>query len=346
MFMTVLYLLDVGDASGHIRVSFTFWGTAIIYYLFSFNKEAQARFGKYLLLLFCVTVITSTIGVFVDNSAARAIANASPKEDAIARDYELMRKNISSIYLFQSIVIFVPVTVMMLRYRRRPMAGAFLLVFIVLAVLKASFTISLLVLIAGGYLALISNRRVPVMIILTLCLVALVILPLDTIFELFAGVIPNHYISTRLEEIATFLSQRGAQGDLQLRMQCYQFSLHTFMEHPFGTGPWYSYIIGDHGIGFHSEILDDLARYGFAALVFYLFFFCEYFHLLRSQWMKINLSCVAFPVCASYFAFLLLNIGFRSGDESVFMLYILPAVPEILIQSRKRREVMIEKGAV
>ena len=98
--MGVLFLCRIGDASEHIRVSFTFWGTAIIYGLFSFDKNAQTRFGKFLLLLFGITTITSVAGVFIDNSAARAIANASQREEAVARDYQLMRKNISGIFNF------------------------------------------------------------------------------------------------------------------------------------------------------------------------------------------------------------------------------------------------------
>ena len=342
--MSILYLLRVGDAAGHIRVSFTFWGTAIVYYLFSFDSKAQARFGKYLLLLFCITAATSVAGIFMDNSAARAITNASQREEAIARDYVLMRKNISGIYLFQSMVIFAPVTVMMLRYRRKPVWGLILLLFIAVAILKASFTIPLMILVVGCGLALIADRRVPVTLILVLCLALLFLLPMDRILSFFADVIPNRYISTRLTEVAVFLRQHSVQGDLQLRLQCYQYSLRTALQHPLGVGAWYSYVTGEHGIGYHSEILDDLARYGIFALGFYLLFFYEYARLLRGQWTKIGLACVTFPVCAVYVLCLLLNIGFRSADESIFMLFILPALPDMLLHSGREERAPLEEG--
>lgn len=342
--MVVLYLLKIGNAVGHIRVSFTFWGTAIIYYLFSFDSKAQCRFGKFLLVLFCITAITSTVGVFTDDSAARAIANASQKAESVNRDYELMRKNISGIYLFQCMVIFAPVTVMMIRYRRKPVWGMILLLCIAVAVLKASFTIPLLVLIVGCGLALMSNRRVPVVLVLTLCLVVILLLPLDTLLSSLAEVISNRYISARLEEIAVFLSQRSVQGDLRLRLQCYQYSLRTYIQHPFGVGPWYSYVVGEHGIGFHSQILDDLARYGIFALGFYLLFFYEYARLLKMQWAKLEFQCTVFPICVVYGLFLLLNIGFRSADESIFMLYILPALPDIFLCSGRGNTPSVAKG--
>ncbi|HIZ44799.1 MAG TPA: hypothetical protein H9672_08835 [Firmicutes bacterium] len=343
--MGVLFLCRIGDASEHIRVSFTFWGTAIIYGLFSFDKNAQTRFGKFLLLLFGITTITSVAGVFIDNSAARAIANASQREEAVARDYQLMRKNISGIYLFQCLVILVPVTVMMIRCKKKPVWAILLLIFIVSAILKASFTIPLLILFAGCGLALISNHKIPAAMILLLILLVLAVIPLDAVFEFLAEIIPNHYISARMEDVSVFFSQHSIQGDLQLRLRCYQYSLRAFFQNPLGVGPWYSYVVGDHGIGYHSEILDDLARYGVFAAGFYLWFFYEYIRMMKEQWSGIGLQSAVFPVCTVYALFLLLNIGFRSADESIFILYILPGLPDMLLSfGRDRQKVFKEAG--
>lgn len=343
LIMLLLSVLKIGDATKHIRVSFTFWGTGIIYYLISFDKKLQVRFGKFLLLLFAVTAVTSSIGVVIDSSAARAIANASQREDAVARDYVLMRKNISGVYLFQSLVVLSPAAIMMMRYRRKPLWGAVVLVAIVVITLKASFAIACFLLILGCGLALISNRRVPVAVICTFGLLLILLLPMDSILTFLAGVIPNHYISARLGELAVFWGQRSIQGDFQLRVQSYLYSIRTFLQHPLGVGPWYTYVIGAHGIGFHSEILDDLARYGLTAVVFYGVFLREYGHLLKVQWAKINFQCVVFPVVTVYVLFLMTNIAFRSADESIFMLYILPSLPDIWIQNKK--SLIKKKGA-
>ena len=112
--MAVCYLLHAGDAARHIRVSFSFWGTLLVYRLFSFDRRAQVRFGRYLLFLFLLTALTSAAAVLTDSSAARAISNASQRPEAVARDYVLMRRNVSGIYLFQDLVIFAPISVLML----------------------------------------------------------------------------------------------------------------------------------------------------------------------------------------------------------------------------------------
>lgn len=139
--MAVCYLLHAGDAARHIRVSFSFWGTLLVYRLFSFDRRAQVRFGRYLLFLFLLTALTSAAAVLTDSSAARAISNASQRPEAVARDYVLMRRNVSGIYLFQDLVIFAPISVLMLLQRRKPLMNGLILGFVFLAVIKASFTI-------------------------------------------------------------------------------------------------------------------------------------------------------------------------------------------------------------
>ena len=104
-------------------------------------------------------------------------------------------------------------------------------------------------------------------------------------------------------------------------------------------------MVGDHGIGYHSEILDDLARYGVFAAGFYLWFFYEYIRMMKEQWSGIGLQSAVFPVCTVYALFLLLNIGFRSADESIFILYILPGLPDMLLSfGRDRQTVFKEAG--
>ena len=103
--MTGFVLFDYYDASNHIRVSFTFWGTALVYYLMSDDPSLQRSFGKLLIALLIINSITSFIGVYSDPSAARALTNAAKTPQALEEDIFLSRKNISSIYLFQSLAV-------------------------------------------------------------------------------------------------------------------------------------------------------------------------------------------------------------------------------------------------
>lgn len=260
--MAVCYLLHVGDAARHIRVSFSFWGTLLVYRLFSFDRKAQVRFGRYLLFLLLLTVLTSVAAVLTDSSAARAISNASQRPEAVARDYVLMRRNVSGIYLFQDLVIFAPVSVLMLLQRRKPLLNWLILGFVFLAVIKASFSIPLFVLLVVCMLTVVSQRRGVGLLLLAAGVFFLLAFPPDELFSALAGATDNRYFSARFAELALFFRQRSIQGDLQLRLQCYLYSLRSFAAHPLGIGPWYSYAIGDRGIGYHSTILDDMARYG------------------------------------------------------------------------------------
>lgn len=336
--LSVLCLFHIADATNHIRVSFTFWGTLIVYQLFAFDRNAQVHFGRFLLILFLLTSLTSLTAVVSDSSAARAIANASQRPEAIARDYELMKKNVSGVYLFQCLTIFSPVPVLMLCRKKKVLLGSALLCIIILAILKASFTISLFVLVVACVTAAAFNYRTITKLFLPVCGMIILFLPMDTLFFLLSNIIENQYIRARILEIALFFQEHSVQGDLQLRLQCYLYSLRTFIVNPLGVGPWYSYHIGEHGIGYHSAMIDDVARYGVFALAFYGMFLKKYYQLLQEQWRKIGFESAVFPMLLAWVLFLLLNIGFRSADESIFMLYILPVLPDALRSRALERE--------
>lgn len=207
-----------------------------------------------------------------------------------------------------------------------------------LAVIKASFTIPLFVLLVVCILTVVSQRRGVGLMLLAAGGFFLLAFPPDELFSALAGAIDNRYFSARFAELALFLRQRSIRGDLQIRLQCYLYSLRSFAAHPLGIGPWYSYVVGDRGIGYHSAILDDMARYGLAALAFYGVFLAKYYRMLREQWARIGLRAAAAVITAGWALLLLLNIAFRAADESIFMLYILPVLPDILLQSRKKTE--------
>ena len=90
--MSMFVMFNYYDASKHIRVSFTFWGTALIYFLLSYNPPLQRAFGRFLLILFIINCITSFIGVYFNPSAARALTNASRSTEAIEEDIYLSKK--------------------------------------------------------------------------------------------------------------------------------------------------------------------------------------------------------------------------------------------------------------
>lgn len=330
--MSMFVMFNYYDASKHIRVSFTFWGTALIYFLLSYNPSLQRAFGRFLLILFIINCITSFIGVYFNPSAARALTNALKSTEAIEEDIYLSKRNISSIYLFQSLVVIAPIFIFMVKKKIKTFWAITAVILIFIAILKASFTISLLLLMAGIGLSLIYVKGIAGKVLLVLFSFILVLLPWSSIFGYLSDVIDNSYISTRLHDLSVYFSEGNISGTFSARFNAYMSSFTTFIKYPFGIGSHYSYKMFENGIGYHSQILDDLARYGVFALAFYISFLSQYYKLLKRQWVKINMEETVFPVFIVYLGFLFLNIAFRSSAESVVMLYLLPVLPEIILK--------------
>jgi len=343
-FMILLCLFDFNDARDHIRVSFTFWGTALVYYLMGIIPEGRRRFARFLLGIAIFTTITSVVVIWGNPRAARALTSAVLTEEALAEDYNLGRKNVSSIYLFQGIAALSPVFVGLIKKKYR-LFGFLGLILSVLILLRASFLIALCVMLLGIILALVQKEKKNFLFSLVITILVLVVLflPWSKILGFLAGVIDNDTISERLNELALMFKFGNAVGNTAGRLDAYTLSISTLWHNPLGVGPYYFSQEARDFIGRHSQILDDLARYGVAALAFYCVFLKRYYTLIKEKWSKIGLESIAGPITIVYAALLLLNIGFRSAEESVIMLFILPELPEIILYQKGKKHKPREK---
>ena len=332
---TVLYILNIGHASRHIRVSFTFWGTAILYFGL-LEDDARLHMGKFLLTIYVVTCITSAIGVILDNSAARTIAHAGA-DDEIQKSYKLM--NIANIYLFQSMIMFVPALVCLPKTQATKFFAFLLLAAIFFVLTNASFFISIIMFLFAIVISLVlkqkNKERMFAIILVTVLLLVLYLTGYDLLTMLYRSM-DNAKLSERVFGLRELVYGGEQTGDAGVRWELYWSSIKTFLNNPFGVGVNYSYKKFDIGIGHHSQFLDDLARYGVAALAFYIVFFMGYYKHLKNAWDKTGYGRIATAVCIIYFVFLVLNLGFRSGEESVAMMYIMPLMP-LLVEKRQTR---------
>lgn len=329
--MSVMGVLQIGDASNHLSVSFTFWGTAIIYTLLEYSPREKKLFIWFILVLLIINGVTSYLGLLTDERAARALANASTSAKELERDYTLSRLNISSIYFYQSLIVLVPICISMLKKRRHILIAAGSFLFIILIVVRASFAISMLMLLISIGISFINTKKPSGIFVIVLCIILALVAPLDEVFSALSTVIPNAEIAEKLDEIAHFFVSGTMQGDLAARMNLYQSSLKTFLSHPFGVGPHYSYVKYENGIGYHSQLLDDLARYGIFAIAFYVTFLFQYSKMLLKKWRKVGAEECMFQIIVIYIGFLILNLAFRSAAESVVMFVLLPGLPELLV---------------
>lgn len=337
-FMLFLCLFDFHDARDHIRVSFTFWGTALVYYLMGINPDARRRFAQFLIVIAIFTTITSAIVILENPRAARALTSALKTEGALAEDYIFGRKNVSSIYLFQGITALSPVFVYLIK-KKHVVWGLLGLTLSFLILLRASFLIALCVMLLGVVLTLIQNeKKSPYLsIVITILALVMLFLPWGEIFGFLAGVINNDTISVRLNELSLLIKFGNVTGDVAARMDVYARSISTLLHHPLGVGPYYFSREAREFIGTHSQILDDFARYGVAAFTFYCVFLKRYYILIKEKWSKIGMGSIASSITIVYAVLLLLNIGFRSAEESVIMLFILPELPEIVLYQKGKK---------
>lgn len=326
--LVILYICGVGDAADHIRVSFTFWGTTIVFYAMMPYEDARKRFTKLLFLLLFITLLTSLTGVISNPDAARTLTYAA---NSLEEDLALKRLNIGGISFFQSLVTFVPIFVTSFLENKRRVFSIVALVLIFISLMSASFTISLLMFfIALGLGYLVNTVSVKRKIVVVLVLLIIFFVPWMEVISFIADNIPNENISARLSSIVASSLNDSAVGKLGSRLNLYAISFKTFLKNPLGIGPEYSYIEYMNGIGYHSQIMDDLARYGLFAIAFYMLLFVEYLKLLKKQWNKIGMKRVALPIVAVYICFLILNPGFTSEHESIVMFFLIPSLPDVI----------------
>ena len=339
-FIGGMAVLGVGDAGKHVRVGLTFF-TVYLLYEVGLTSAGRVRVGRWMLAMFLITALTSFIGLLENTNAARTIMHSAADNEEATMAY--MRQNIATYSFFQSTVCFVPVLIAV--FRRKKWVMELGVAAIGLLMLQASFTIALMIYaIALGlslaYYAWQQKGYALVVGAIVMCVLAAAFLISGSeILTWLAETINNKFISARLLEIRDllFLEDRMMTGGLLGRAERYGASLQTFLTHPMGVGPKYSYKALQDGIGYHSQILDDLARYGVVAIVFYVMYFRGYYQLLRREWSKLGEGSVAGLVTVIYILGLTLNIGMRSGQEAGVMFFVLPALPEIVLQARNRR---------
>ncbi len=323
----ILVLLDVSTAERHIRVSFTFWGALIVYYLTSMYPKAQKRLVTLGLILLLITSVTSLVGVIVNPRAARILTYSA---NDIEEDLAISLLNIGGIAFFQGLVICVPILLSCIFQKKFKIFAISALALIFISLLSASFTISLIVFfvaLALGYLA--NNSLHSRVILIILCCLIIIVIPWSDLLMYISENINNTTISDRLRSLSLSLSRGSLTGGSSSRFKLYYSSFNTFLKHPLGIGPEYTYVNYQNGIGYHSQFLDDLARYGIFALMFYSAFFFGYYKLLKKQWSKINMQQIAVPVAVVYFIFLIFNPGFTSPHEGVLLLLLIPAIPDV-----------------
>lgn len=147
-----------------------------------------------------------------------------------------------------------------------------------------------------------------------------------------SSTINNDLYSERLEGIAAFLMGLKQEGSLTLRIEDLIISFKSFFSNLFfGKGMIYHNDIHTTGIGMHSQIIDDMARYGlfgyFVFILIIIIFLKTYCHGLSK-----DVYAVLVSVVGGLIIFSLINIA----SNLIFGLLLFFVIP--IFVERKRKE--------
>ncbi|MFW6008657.1 MAG: hypothetical protein ACOCP8_05255 [archaeon] len=324
-----LAILNInGNPRDYLMVGSSFWFPL---YAFHFYKSSRLLYLLKVIVwgisisLF-VTAITTIIGLHDVPNAARFLTNSNtdPVQNII-----LMRRNIGKFDFVYGILLLFPLLINY--FKEHKIVVTFLLFIIFWIVIKASFTIAILLLFLSLILGIFLKLNRIIVIFITVFFVMFIIIIPNSYFAypflLLANIINNPKISSRLLMIVNFLEGDYIthNGTFSIaRLYFYSLSLKTFFEHPLtGVGPFY--YIRNVGVGYHSQILDDLARYGVIGGFFISSFLVTYFKYIKSISAKV--FEIAFENLFIIFVLLsFVNLTFSQPTIGIIMFLLIPSL--------------------
>ena len=112
-------------------------------------------------------------------------------------------------------------------------------------------------------------------------LIALIILFKSIIVDVIIDIsnyIDNPLYYSRIISLTNFIEGHQTVGSLSERLTSIKISFNTFLENPlFGKGMVYQANTYESGIGMHSQLIDDLGRYGLLGFTYFLILIYLYF---------------------------------------------------------------------
>lgn len=321
-----------GNPREYLMLGTSFWFPV---YIFNFYKVSNQN--EYLRLICKIVItalfiigVTTIVGLYAVPNAIRALSNS--KND-IQQDLLLMRNNIGGVDFVYGIILLIPVLIGDLDKNKKK--KIILTGFIVWIVIKSSFTIAFLICCLALVLGLLSKYNKWVVTSITLFLFLLIIILPSSVFSYpfiwLTRIIDNPTVGIRLLDIAHFLEYGNSLSGIHLdaRIRLYGMSWSTFLDNPIiGIGPYY--YISNMGIGYHSQILDDLARYGIVGGFFITLFIVTYYEYVRKMWIKNGMKQKAYTIFLVFLTLCCTNLTFSQPTIGVIMFLLIPSMPMIM----------------
>jgi hypothetical protein len=158
----------------------------------------------------------------------------------------------------------------------------------------------------------------------------------DTLI-VFSNHIDNNLISERLITISTWLTFSGDEFNnlTTSRPLLYLLSLKTFFTNPiFGIGMVHENFYNLNSIGMHSQVLDDLGRYGMFGLFFYFVIFKSY-HNKFKKYANTSIYFLYITCLLGTFVYSLFNTSINSNSGAVIGIFLFLILPSLLTLEKK-----------
>jgi hypothetical protein len=263
--------------------SITLWGYSILldllpiiigYYIMQYKQHEVKFYSRLLCIALIITMITTCVGLILFPFAARILATTD-SSDAATITYNWY--NIGGFSFIYTLVLLYPVLIMAYKQKKINLfitiCGT---VLIYATVLLSEYATALLLLMLSTVLFFVKKNltKRDVIILLLIGIVVLIFCSsyLSQFLTYVGTLTGSDTLSTRLTALAG--GQTGLESSEDNRIQLYQRSLTTFLQHPlFGT-----FLSGGGGVGGHSYILDNLGKYGLLGVTLLYFMYRKIYY--------------------------------------------------------------------
>lgn len=248
--------------------SLLLWGYSVLlwliplvigYYFIQYRIKDITIISRIIIIAFISTIVTTCVGLVQNPFASRVLATISSSQDVNAILYNW--KNIGGYEFVYFLVLLYPILILAYKRRRINLVltaiGTFM---IFVTVILSEYATALLLIMCTSILFFckknLDKRDVYILLVVSTLILVFFSDSISTVLAYIAKTIGSETIGER------FLALAGGSDTLNSfddnRIELYQRSLNTFLEHPI-VGTFFS---RNSAIGGHSFILDTLAQMG------------------------------------------------------------------------------------
>jgi hypothetical protein len=304
------------------------------------NLKNNANSNKYMqnisrIIIFAVliNIVSNVIMLFNDITLSK---NMTGSVDVVVDTY--YSSNLATLPYMAFVALLLPIFLFYFKKEKKVKKLFFLLIIILSCIfiyLAGSF-ITILAVLFGVFLLFFLNIKqgyMKLFTIITFLIFFLVLLifkdPIAIWLYQTSYNINNIFYCMRVQELALNMLGVGTEGSFRLRMYDIGLSMQSFLTNPIlGKGLIYSDNLHMTGIGMHSQIVDDLARFGLTGGLILGNIYYKWFKSYCLVKGNRNVNAVLFSLIGSIIFFALFNM-FSNQVYGLLIFFCIPIFVEI-----------------